>query len=233
MGGMRCSGETERHRELKRLAKEWLRGRGCDAVAGEVRLPYSPYRADAAGYRPAGGFGERVGETFAVECKQSRADFLRDSADALGCAAVLASERCRRAKLRELMAGHLPECRTGESLFPEFDRYDFSRVRHDGLRRVERRIRILERKRSEGSKFSRMVHYGCATFCYLAVEADARPRGDELPEGWGLLVRSGDRLEVERVAEWVGSPENGRLKLLSRIMARAERDPAESLTYAR
>ena len=108
----------------------------------------------------------------------------------------------------------------GESLFPEYDRYDFSEVRHSGLHSLERRIRILERKRSECSKFSRMVHYGCASYCYLAVEADVRPREDELPEGWGLLVRTGDRLEVERVATWVDSPERGRIKLLERVEAK-------------
>ena len=43
-------GETIQHRELKRLAVEWLRRLGCSAVAVEVRCPLSRWRVDVAGW---------------------------------------------------------------------------------------------------------------------------------------------------------------------------------------
>ena len=91
--------ETDRHAILKRLGAVFLRGQGCRAVATEVRVPASRYRADVAGYldkhptrprsrqggEPAPPPGPLVREarpkTVIIECKQSRADFLRDVAD--------------------------------------------------------------------------------------------------------------------------------------------------------
>ena len=45
--------ETRAHLQLKTMAVYYLRGRGCAAVAEEVRCPISRYRADVAGYRDA------------------------------------------------------------------------------------------------------------------------------------------------------------------------------------
>ena len=43
-----AAGETEPHRELKRLAAAWARANRLGLVATEVRLPRSGYRADVA-----------------------------------------------------------------------------------------------------------------------------------------------------------------------------------------
>ena len=215
-------GETEGHRRLKGLGVEWLRGRGCGAVATEVRLPLSAFRVDVAGYRKAGRMGV-LGDTFALECKASRADFLRDA----GLEEATAGERGRRREelggLRRLLSTHLPDCRLGRSLFEEFDEYDFSDLRHERWRRLVARLDLLERRMEEGIKFSRMARYGVATFCYLVVEDGVLLEEEETPPGWGCLRREGDGLVLAREAPRLASREEAKLAYLERIAGRSGR----------
>ena len=177
-------GETERHRELKRLALAWARGRGLDLAAAEVRVPRSGWRADVAA---AGG---PDGPCALFECKQSREDLRRDAHDE-----ALARARCeeltRRARaLDELLAAHCPALRRGEALWPEFDSWDFGALRHRGRRALAVARAAAERRVRDGTKFSRLRRYQAADELYLVVEPDCFALAD-LPAGWGLLVRSG------------------------------------------
>ena len=93
--------ETIAHQGLKRLAIAHLKAIGCAAFATEVKCPISRYRVDVAGYSDTGkvrrgqvasgqlpvvnpGAGtcqlptDTSPFTVVIECKQCRADFLRD-----------------------------------------------------------------------------------------------------------------------------------------------------------
>src|SRR5690348_12809226 len=69
-----AGGETETHRTLKRLALAWAQANGLLVSAPEVRVPKSGYRADVAACSRG---NER--RTAVFECKQSRADLLKDA----------------------------------------------------------------------------------------------------------------------------------------------------------
>src|ERR1039458_1111130 len=88
------STETTAHANLKKLAVLWAQQHGYTICGVEIRLPHSNYRADVAAYRstskklPLSGEGNRsvrlvrqpvIGPTVIFECKQARADFLKDS----------------------------------------------------------------------------------------------------------------------------------------------------------
>lgn len=179
---MNC-GETERHRELKRLALKWARARGLDLAAPEVRIPRSGCRADVAA---AGGTG---GTCALFECKQSREDLRRDAHDEAAARARW-EELTRRARaLDELLATHCPALRRGEALWPEFDTWDFSGLRHRGRRALAVALAAAGRRVRDGTKFSRLRRYRAADELYLVVEPDCFARAD-LPAGWGLLVRT-------------------------------------------
>ena len=209
--------ETKAHRELKALSVDWLRRRGCDAIAPEVKLPLSNYRVDVAGYRSLRRMLDSPGETFAVECKQSRADFLRDA----GLEEASKSERCdlreRLRTLRALLVVHLPQCRRHQSLFPEYDTFDFCDWRHESWYRLTRRLQVLENRLEHGVKFSKIARYGCANYCYIAVNDGVVALDSEIPMGWGLLRRKGGVLEVTKEALRLDSINAVRLKLLERI----------------
>ncbi len=193
-------GETERHRELKRLALAWARARGLAWAATEVRVPRSGWRADVAA---ADG---PDGPCALFECKQSRADLRRDAHDEAAARARW-EELTRRARaLDELLATHCPALRRGEALWPEFDSWDFSALRHRGRRALALARAAAERRVREGTKFSRLRRYRAADELYLVVESDCFAPAD-VPAGWGLLVRTaaGDAgaagLRLERAPE--------------------------------
>lgn len=212
-------GESKRHRELKRLGTEWLHGQGCRATATEVRLPLSPYRVDLAGYRPSGRMGV-WGETFVLECKQSRADFLRDASAEGAALAEREGVGEEVERLRVLLGAHLPECRQGVSLFREYDEYDFGELRHERWRRLVNRLALLERKLAGGVKFSRIARYGAANFCYLVVEEGVLSDLLEVPVGWGCLAREEGALRLQREAPRLASGDAARLAFLERVAAK-------------
>lgn len=187
-------GETPSHARLKTLALAWAQAHGCTLAASEVRVPRSGFRADVAALDP------RDGGVAVFECKQSRADLLKDAHDETHTRAAAAAFGERRTALEALLATHRPECRQGDALWPEFDTCDFSRIEHRTYARVRRELGTLQRRVRAGTKFSRMTRYRCADFLWLVVEPDLLAPA-ELPAGWGLLVRAGDALALHRPAE--------------------------------
>lgn len=185
--------ESEAHGELKRLTLAWARPRRLLLGALEVRLPRSNYRADVAASTPRVLSENAVTAVF--ECKVSRADFLRDSAAELETTKTVTRLNRRLIALREMIAMHRPDLRRGEELFPEFDAYDLRGLRHETHDRLTAQLRVAQHKLHDGTKFSRLLRWRSASFLYLVVPAGL-VAANEVPEGWGLLEREGDDLNL-------------------------------------
>lgn len=212
-GRMRTRNETEIHAQLKRLALAWAQTNGFPLCAPEVRVPRSGFRADVAGC----GRGMRA-RTVVFECKQARSDLLKD-VHAEGATRTQLSELvARRQALEELLAVHRPDLRRGETLWPEYDSWDFSQLEHQTYRRVLDDIETLQRRIVRGTKFSRMFRYRCADFLYLVVEEGIFAEA-EIPAGWGLLVRRSDQLAVARIPVDLAATPAQRTALLESIAA--------------
>ncbi len=217
---VRPAGESAAHRELKRLALGWARAHRLLLAATEVRLPRSAYRADVAAATPR--VLSSAGLTAVFECKASRADFLRDSARENGAREKISALAERLSALRELIGLHRPDLRRGEALFPEFDAYDLRGLRHETHRQLEAELRTAQRKLVEGTKFAKLGRWRAASLLYLVAEEGVVTPA-ELPDGWGLLVRRGEALELaHRPCLNATTPEE-RVALLERIAALAGR----------
>jgi hypothetical protein len=230
--------ETTAHANLKKLAVLWARGQGYAICGVEIRLPHSNYRADVAAYRtetrrlPLSGEGNGpvrlvrqpvVGTTAVFECKQARADFLKDSHSREPTLQRLKVLEARRLKLEELLRVHLPSLRKGDSLFQEYEVTDLTRYEHKTYASVIREIAVLQGRLYGKTKFERLARYRCANLCYLVVEEGVL-RPHEFPLHWGLLVRRGETLTEARQPTWQEVSEPTRLELLQRIgMAGARR----------
>lgn len=213
--------ESANHFALKRSAALWAQAQGYKMVAPEVRLPNCRYRADVAAYRPDRRSGGvlAIGETAVFECKQARSDFLKDARSASLTTQRLAELGERRAKLEELLGIHFPNLRKGETLFPEFDSYEFDKLSHKGYSEVMREIRILQKRLYEKTKFERLVNWRCANAFYLVVTPGIILE-HEVPQRWGLLVQSQDEdtgLQLIRRPELIQCAESVRLELLQRL----------------
>jgi hypothetical protein len=215
-------GETAAHRELKRLAALWAQARGFSLCAEEVRLPRSGYRVDLAGCAAVRSGSVHAGETAVFECKQSRSDLLRDTADERASLLRLREVTTRCAELEQLLGLHLPSLRRGESLFAECDAYDLEGIRHDGLRAVRREEAALQAKVYGGTKFDRMFRYRGADRFHL-VTGPGVMEPHEVPAGWGLLEAAGAELVELRRPERVETTPAARLALLQAIAAAGTR----------
>lgn len=217
-------GETNAHRELKRLAFAWARENSLPIAACEVRIPASGYRADvAACSRDA---TDQLAALF--ECKQCRADFLRDQADEPAVRQQAMELTARMSALRELLAVHRPDLRRGESLFAEYDNYDFRGLRHDGLHALENELETLQKKMIQSVKFSRLRRYHAADHLYLVTESGMMTE-NEVPLGWGWLVRSGDALTCALKPVRLSPTPRQRLRWLEAIAVAGTRSTALAL----
>jgi len=217
------SHETAAHRRLKYLALEWARAEGWRIGAAEVRVPRSSYRADVA------TIGKGASATCAVfECKQARADLLKDAHDDAASRRALTAAIRRRQKLETLLGGHRPDLRRGESLFAEYDAWDFGDLEHQNYHRLLSEIAKLQRRLVDGAKFAKMLRYQCADFLYLVVEDDIYADA-EIPAGWGLLVRRDDDLELRRKPARLQPADTQRRALLEAIALAASLAVRKSL----
>jgi hypothetical protein len=215
-------GETQAHAELKRLALAWAQANGLAVCAGEVRVPKSGYRADVAAC--SRGITRR---TAVFECKQARADLLKDAHAEETTRRRLSELTERRQVLEEMFTTHCPDLRRGDALWPEFDTWDFSRLKHHAYRAVLAELETVQRRVMRGTKFSRMFRWRCADFLYLVVE-DGIFAEAEIPAGWGLLVRAGAELRLARAPVALEAAESQRLALLESIALAATRSAAKA-----
>ena len=183
---------------------------GCRAVAHEVPCPVARFRVDAAGWSehdwragadPAAhasvfdaeraGAAVRTPRTVVVECKASRADFLRDDlrVDDLLAERDRLLDRKREIE-RELIPLHEPHLRRGgEALFEEEAGWDFGRSRLLPYRRVLRQLAKVEDRLHGQTKFNLIARWRLADELWiLAATGVVRPR--EVPAGWGLAEAS-------------------------------------------
>jgi len=210
-------GETPRHLGLKALAAEWAVGQGLPFVASEVSFPHRRFRVDVAACSPTRKVPSRkpvshlssvLKAAVVFECKQVRGDLIRDNKRRALLSERLKTLEARRHRLETLLHVHLPHLANGEALFPEFDSYRLREHSHAGYQKLLREIRVAKRGVLDGTKFDRLLSYRVANLHYLVAE-EKLIETYEVPTGWGLLLRRGDRLEllVEPLWQTIGVEE--------------------------
>ncbi|MDF1785536.1 MAG: hypothetical protein P1U82_06670 [Verrucomicrobiales bacterium] len=232
---MASNGETKAHRLLKQAALHWAKAQRYSVVAPEIRVPLSSYRADVAAYRPQrpADAEATLGQTAIFECKQSRADFLKDAQATLPSVERLAQLRRRRVRIEQLLGMHYPSLRCGDSLFPEYESVDCVRMEHLTWQRINRDIQILENRVHHKTKFEKLARYQCANLLYL-VTPPGLVDPSEVCTAWGLLevaqltAEASDSVEalpvqchLAKKPQWIAAEPKTRLDLLQRLAASA------------
>jgi hypothetical protein len=215
--------ETARHLDLKRRALAWAQAHGYRIAAAEVDVPHLGARLDVAAFRPARGGGRRaidhaegVGTTVIFECKQSRADFVKDSRSATQIIARLAKLHERRTLYEESMRPHWPSLRNRDTLFPEFDSYRFEAAGYEPYDSITKELRTLSARLHSQTKFAQLIRWRAANLHYVVAE-EGVARAHELPHGWGLLVHTAGALSVAVEPAWQEATEEARMGVLLRI----------------
>jgi len=227
--------ESDRHRELKRLALAWAQTHAYRIAAVEVSVPNLGARLDVAAYRPPFAMKEKgsragvqVGTTVIFECKQSRADFFKDSRVPGQLSARLARLHERRALYEESMRLHMPSLRNADTLFAEFDTCRFEAAGFEPYDKIVKELRTLSARLHQQTKFAQLFRWRAANLHYVIAEEEvAKPH--ELPYGWGLLIRRDDHLAVIVEPTWQDATDEARMNLLHRIAMAGARAVNQSL----
>ena len=230
-------GETQAHRDLKRLALFWAQTRGFRIAAAEVSLPNHRVRMDVAAYQPqrvrvpkrAGNtksdrliWQTRIGATAIFECKASRTDFTRDARSMKLTLERLDRLHERRLKAEHELLVHYPSIRNGDSLFQEFETLNFERPGYERYEKIIDELRQLSARLHRNTKFDRLAKYAAANLFYVVAEPGIIDRAG-LPCGWGLLEREGDQLALRAKPHWHEVADEARLAFLQRIALAATR----------
>ncbi len=189
------SGETQTHRDLKRAAVFWAQAQGFNLVAEEVRIPRSSYRADVVACESTLKGGPSIRRSALFECKQSRADLLKDSRVVQQTLARIAELTARRQELDRLLGLHYPSLRTSEELFNQFVvPVEADKLGHEGYAATVRELDTLQRRLYGKTKFDRLLRHQNADLHYLVIRGGIiQPH--EAPQGWGLLIWDGETFE--------------------------------------
>ncbi len=114
------------------------------------------------------------------------------------------------------MKVHLQHLAYVESLWPEFDCYRLESHRHAGYKKLLRELRQAKSAIIASTKFDRFFLYRLANIHYLVIEPDL-VNLDEVPVGWGLLVRQGLELTLTQKPTWQDIDFQSQLFFLQRM----------------
>ena len=233
----RKNGESQAHRDLKRLALVWAQANGFRIAAAEVSLPNHRVRMDVAAYKPQRiretrrdertgkerlVWTTKVGVTAIFECKASATDFIRDARSMKSTLERLKALHGKRERAEQELRIHYPSIRNGDSLFPEYETLNFERPGYERYEKVIREIRQLSDRLHGNTKFDRLTKYGVANLFYVVAEP-AAVSAHVLPCGWGMLERAGDDLALKVKPQWHEVPDDARLAFFQRIAMAATR----------
>lgn len=228
-----ASSESLAHLKLKRLSLIWAQANGYPIASTEVSLPNLRFRLDAAAYRPGSvrllKYDETrrvnryvtsptIGIAAAFECKANRADLLRDcrhSVQLLEKIQVLEETRVQHEARLRIQS---PSLLKGDALWPEYETVAFEAVSDIEYLKTLRILKTLRLQVHGQTKMENLMKWNAANLHYLVVEAGI-VKDHEIPWGWGLLVRNGEQLELQRLPEFQDIPEESRLSFLHRIAA--------------
>ena len=190
-----------RPRDLRRGAFAWVATQNPSALSIGVPTRVSRFKADVAAVWSRPGRKRLVHpvKTLIVEVRRGREDCWPDCARREEILAPLRVIKKKKEQLEAVIRSTEPELRETDSLFEEFETWNYAESKNKEYRQCLKKANDLERSLYEGSRFERIAQANVADFLYLAVPAGSVEPG-ELADGWGLL-HINDDLSVELIKE--------------------------------
>ncbi|NOY75213.1 MAG: hypothetical protein GXP32_05405 [Kiritimatiellaeota bacterium] len=188
-----------RPRDLRRAALAWVAIGNPSALAIGVPTRVSRFKADVAAVWTKPGRKRLVHpvKTLVVEVRRSRSDCWPDCSRREEMLAPLREIKAEKERLESILRETEPELRETDTLFEEFESWNYSASKNLEYRQCLKKMREIENSLYKGSRFERIAQANVADFLYLAVPVGAVD-ASELAEGWGLL-HINDDLSVEVV----------------------------------
>ena len=210
---------------LRQAVLRWLLGRRPSGFAFGVSTRMLKYRADLAAFWSSPRKKLLQPDvTMIIEMRTDRDGCWPDCGNRDELLTLLREARDRQTELEAKIRTEEPGLMDTDTLFAEFQRWDYSRSSNPEYQRCRKQVEKLEHSLYKGSRFEQLRQAHVADFHYLAVP-DGTVLESELAYGWGLLHITADgEIKVVREAMWRDCPEPGRMHLIQNIAAAATRD---------
>lgn len=186
------NGDSSKKQSLKpldarRALLAWMIKQNPTGVGVKVPTRFSRYQADVAAFwsAPMGGV-LRPERTVIVEVRLDRGQCWPDCSNRNDLLSDLRTEKERKKELEATIRETEPQLRDMDTLFAEFETWNYADSENPEYQRCLRAIERVEHSLYHGSRFERIRSARVADNLYLAVPAGA-VHADELADGWGLL----------------------------------------------
>ena len=206
-------------REMKRAILGWLIPQKPSGAALSVPTRVSKYCADVAAFWSSPGKKRLMhpDKTLIVEIRRSREQCWPDCSRQEELLPLLREKKEEKASLETEIRKNEPELRETDTLFPEYESWDYKSSKNKKYQRCLRQLEDIEHALYKGSRFEQIRRAHVADYLYLAVPAGT-VLPNELADGWGLInINSDMTTEVIKEADTWECPEINKLHLIQHI----------------
>ena len=212
---------------LKRAALAFLVALNPTGAAMSVPTRMKKFQADAAAFwseRSTGKKGVlRVVRTAVVETSFENIVSM-DCSNQRELTALLSAAKLERCNLESEIRRMEPHLKAADTLFSDFDSWDYAKSSNKAYKQCLKRIDELEYALYHGSRLDRMRAAKTASQLYLAVPENA-VKPDEIADSWGLIYVMPDlTFRLVKEPETWNCPDENMNHLAQNIAASALRD---------
>lgn len=204
---------------LRRAAIAWLLRQNPTGIGVQVPTRFSRFQAEVAAFWSVPGKGKVLVpiKTVVVETRNDREQCWPDCSKHEDILPLLKEKKEEKRGLEAEIRKSEPELKDTDSLFNEYENWDYEKSKNKKYHKCLKRIEELEHVLYKGSRFEKIRRTHVADFLYLAVPAGT-VHSDELADGWGLLNINKDMsVKVLKKAESWECSEKSRFHLVQNI----------------
>jgi hypothetical protein len=184
--------------EMRQAVLQWLALQNPSGVAVKVPTRISKYQVDAAAFwsMPIGS-RRRIEKTVLVEIRRNRDHCWPDCSNRETILKKIRELKAEKTELERIIRSTEPELKASDTLFEEFECWDYEKSRNSDYQRCLSKLEELQHSLYKGSRLELIRQSQTADYIYVAFP-EGTIRADELIDGIGLLAIK-DNLEIEEI----------------------------------
>lgn len=183
---------------MRQAVLKWLAMQEPSGIATKVATRISKYQVDVAAFWSVPfGNRRRIKKTVLVEIRNDRDHCWPDCSNRETILKKLRDLKAQKASLEEIIKQTEPELKASDTLFEEFECWDFEKSQNSDYHKCLSDIEDLQHSLYKGSRLELIRQSQTADFIYIALP-EGTIHADELIDGIGLLAIK-DNLEIEEV----------------------------------
>jgi len=205
-------------KDQKRAIIGWLATQSPNSIGLSVPTRISRYKADVAAFwSEVKGKLLAPSKTMIIEVRGSREACWPDCSESTQLLSILSNYKKQRAELQETIRETEPNLRDMDTLFEEFQIWNYSQSTNSEYIECCQKIENIEEALYKGTRFQQISDATAADYLYLAVPA-GEITVNEIADHWGLLYINDDMtVDVIQDAEKINCHTENQIHLIQNI----------------